>query len=153
MVSFGNKNKVKRPKFLFNLQINELVNIPQSSGYCFVKWSFKEGTGKSGSNIINDTNIQISSQNKGLTHHIPIKHHRVQWNYSFPRPVLIKLQVDKNKNIVPRFITFEVYLESTTQLSSNQSLSGKTSDNIESPLSPILSRKRSLFLRTLTMTH
>lgn len=120
MLPFSNRNKVSKPKFLFNLQINELVNIPQSSGYCFVKWNFKQGAGIS---------KKFSSKGKGQTYHIPIEHHRVQWKYSLTRPIIIKLQVDKNKNILPKLISFEVYLEHTTELSRSQTSNDSRTNN------------------------
>ncbi|CAL9732319.1 hypothetical protein MOUN0_N07206 [Monosporozyma unispora] len=149
MAPFGSKNKSKRPKFLFNLQINELVNVPQSSGFCFVKWNFKEGTGTSGGNLPPDTNIQSSIQSKGATPHVPVKHHRVQWNYTLGRPVQIKLQVDKNKNITPKIIVFEVYFESTSPLNHSSSFASKNSNGSEmngsgSPISPVLSHRSSI---------
>lgn len=129
MAPFGTKNKNKRPKFLFNMQINELVNVPQSSGFCFVKWNFKEGTGTSGGSLPDDTDIQSTVQSKGNTPHVPVKHHRVQWNHALGRPVQIKLHVDKNKDLVPKHIVFEVYLENTAPLNHNPSSSSRTSSD------------------------
>lgn len=154
MAPFGNKNKSKRPKFLFNMQINELVNVPQSSGFCFVKWNFKEGTGTSGGILPDDKDIQSSVQSKGYTPHIPVKHHRVQWNHTLGRPVQIKLHVDKNKNIVPKTIVFEVFLESTTPLNHNNTSSHKNSNDNSNGggfhVTPALSHRNSI-LRSPTL--
>ncbi|KAL6940304.1 hypothetical protein ACO0QE_004202 [Hanseniaspora vineae] len=48
MPSFTSKGKSKRPKFLLDFKINEMTNIPQSSGMCYIKWSLKDGTGTHG---------------------------------------------------------------------------------------------------------
>ncbi|CCE65205.1 hypothetical protein TPHA_0K00710 [Tetrapisispora phaffii CBS 4417] len=44
----SSKGKERRPKFLLNFSVNELINIPQSSGRCYVKWHLKDGTGVTG---------------------------------------------------------------------------------------------------------
>lgn len=119
MHPFNSKNKHKRPKFLFNLQINELVNVPQSTGNCFVKWRFKDGTGISSKKISPEVNIETSKQSSGATRHVTVKHHKAQWNYTLDKPIQIKLEVNKSDTIVPKYIDFEVYLETVKPVTSN----------------------------------
>lgn len=116
MKSFANKSKSRRPKFLFNLKINELTNIPQSSGYCFVKWHLKDGTGTTSHTIIPEigspqSNVKSSSQSRGATPRVLVKSHRAHWNYSLQKPVQVKLVTDKNKNLNSKEMVLEVYFE------------------------------------------
>ncbi|CCC70317.1 hypothetical protein NCAS_0E02470 [Naumovozyma castellii] len=133
---FSHKNQSKRPKFLLDLKINELVNIPQSTGYCFVKWHLKDGTGTSsttrkiplnstgntttsGSTDSTDKNavVEVTNQSHGSTPHRLVKHHKVQWNYSLARPLQVKLNVDKNRNLVSKYLKMEVYFQFLNQKS------------------------------------
>ncbi|CCF60799.1 hypothetical protein KAFR_0L01890 [Kazachstania africana CBS 2517] len=140
---FTHKNKNKRPKFLFSLQINELVNIPQSSGNCYVKWNFRKGTGttkvsapatassSSSSSSIRqsrgDTKSQATTQGKGITPHVQVKHHRAQWNYSIRNPIEIKLLVDKNGNVMPKILLLDVFFEFIEDTGVNSSTSSSKS--------------------------
>ena len=112
-MQFTNKSKQRRPKFLLFLQINELVNIPQSSGYCYVKWNIKEGTGTTKNPLRSNTEsyIHTSTQSKGVTPHVLVKHHRAEWNYSLEHPVELKLHLDRNRDIVSKCLSLEVYFE------------------------------------------
>lgn len=128
-VLLSNKNKTKRPKFLFYLQINELVNIPQSSGFCYVKWNIKDGTGtkkttidnsKTGTTSTTEQKVEVSTQNKGLTPRIRVQHHRAQWNYKLIKPIQIKFQIDKNRNLIKKIINFDIFFEFINTDKSNQ---------------------------------
>ncbi|CCD25223.1 uncharacterized protein NDAI_0E04060 [Naumovozyma dairenensis CBS 421] len=146
MAAFSNKNKERRPKFLLFLKINELVNIPQSSGYCYVKWHLKDGTGisphpkissttndsiniskrdsnatipngvsSSSSGSANKTTNDIDkiamNQSHGTTPKVLVKHHKVQWNFALSKPLQIKLQVDKSRNLQNKYMKFDVFFE------------------------------------------
>ncbi|SCU97941.1 LADA_0H09450g1_1 [Lachancea dasiensis] len=118
MVAFANKGKSKRPKFLFQLKITELTNIPQSSGYCFVKWHLKDGTGTTSLSMIpdadqgsNSSGAKSSSQSRGTTPRVLVKHHRAHWNYTLPKPVQVKLVTDKYKRLTRKELVLEVYFE------------------------------------------
>ncbi|SCV01456.1 LANO_0F11870g1_1 [Lachancea nothofagi CBS 11611] len=117
MITFAHKGKSKRPKFLFNLKIFELTNIPQSSGYCFVKWHLKDGTGTTSHAVISNSvaldsqNVRSSSQSRGTTARVLVKHHRAHWNYNLPKPVQVKLTSDKFKQLHPKELVLEVYFE------------------------------------------
>lgn len=112
MPLLNGKNKSKKPKFLLTLRINELINIPQSAGYCYVKWNLKEGTGTS-SEVVDSTGevIPAMNQSHGTTPRVMVENHRARWNYEFERPLQIKLQVDKNRELVPKHLSLEVYFE------------------------------------------
>ena len=58
MPSFTSKGKSKRPKFLLDFKINEMTNIPQSSGMCYIKWNLKDGTGTHG---YGTSKVQVSA--------------------------------------------------------------------------------------------
>ncbi|CEP60239.1 uncharacterized protein LALA0_S01e06172g [Lachancea lanzarotensis] len=123
MIPFAHKGKSKRPKFLFQLRISELTNIPQSSGYCFVKWHFKDGTGTTSHSMVPSPSspssasqdgthvIRSSSQNRGATPRVLVKHHRASWDYTLPKPVLVKLTTDKNRILQHKELVLEVYFE------------------------------------------
>lgn len=140
MRAFSTKNKNKRPKFLFNLQINELVNVPQSSGNCFVKWKFKDSAGVSNKRISSEVNIETSRQTNGATPRVPVKHHKAQWNYSLGKPIQIKFEVNKNDFIVPNYVDFEVYLEAV-----NSNANNFTNENTNNSTPPSTPRKSGLF--------
>ncbi|QLL31584.1 hypothetical protein HG536_0B04480 [Torulaspora globosa] len=114
MPLLNGKNKSKKPKFLLTLRINELINIPQSSGYCYVKWHLKEGTGTSTSGPIVDSNgeeIHVMNQSHGATPRIMVENHRARWNYEFERPLQIKMQVDRNRELISKVLLLEVFFE------------------------------------------
>lgn len=112
MPLLNGKNKSKKPKFLLTLRINELINIPQSSGYCYVKWHLKEGTGTSSSVVeSNGEMVPVMSQSHGSTPRIMVENHRARWNYEFERPLQIKLLVDKNKELMSKVLSLEVFFE------------------------------------------
>lgn len=112
MPLLNGKNKSKKPKFLLSLRINELINIPQSSGYCYVKWHLKEGTGTSSD--VFDSNgevIPAMNQSHGSTPKVMVENHRARWNFEFEKPLQIKLQVDRNRDLVPKNLSLEVFFE------------------------------------------
>ncbi|SCW00091.1 LAFE_0B09252g1_1 [Lachancea fermentati] len=113
MKTFSAKAKSKRPKFLFSLKINELTNIPQSSGYCSVKWHLKDGTGTNGHHISSATQepIKASSQSRGSTPRVLVKNHRARWNIELDKPIQIKLTTDKNKKLHSKILNIDVYFE------------------------------------------
>lgn len=115
MPLLNGKNKSKKPKFLLTLKINELINIPQSAGYCYVKWHLKEGTGTSSSFV--DSNGEVVSamnQSHGTTAKIMVENHRARWNYEFDRPLQVKLLVDRNMELMSKALTLEVFFEFTS---------------------------------------
>ncbi|CCH62766.1 hypothetical protein TBLA_0I01070 [Henningerozyma blattae CBS 6284] len=109
---FSNKNKSKRPKFLLHLRINELINIPQSTGFCYIKWHLKDGTGTS-SHSLTTTNdsTNVSKSNHGTTPRATVLHHKAKWNYELEKPVQVKLQVDKNNNLASKTLRLEIFME------------------------------------------
>mgnify|MGYP003365306559 CR=1 FL=1 len=117
----SSRSKNKRPKFLFFLQVNELVNIPQSSGYCYVKWSIRDGTGTSKNSTVvgDDKQYKVSTQSKGMTPRVKVNHHRAQWNYKLDRPVQIKLQVDRERNLHKKDLSLDIFFEFITENNSN----------------------------------
>lgn len=132
---FTHSSKAKRPKFLLNLQIKELVNIPQSSGFCYTKWRLKDGTGTSGHKTALDGEHQsASTQSRGTTQHVHVQHHRAQWNYSLDKPVLVKLHLDKNGKFLKKPLVLEVFFEfadgsSTSNLNSSPNVKVKKTTN------------------------
>ncbi|CAI4054761.1 hypothetical protein SKDZ_02G0230 [Saccharomyces kudriavzevii ZP591] len=126
---FNHNSKAKRPKFLLDLQIRELVNIPQSSGYCYTKWRLKDGTGTSGHKLAPDgENQSTSTQSRGATKHVRVQHHRAQWNYSLDKPTLVKLRLDKNGRFVKKTLILEVFFEfadANSTLTSSSGSNGK----------------------------
>lgn len=112
MQLLNSKSKNRKPKFLLKLRVNELINIPQSSGYCYIKWNLKEGTGTSSPVV--DTNGETKSvmnQSHGLTPKVKVENHRARWNYEFERPLQVKLLVDRNRDLVSKFMVLEVIFE------------------------------------------
>lgn len=116
MRTFANKGKSKRPKFLFQLKINELTNIPQSSGYCFVKWHLKDGTGTTSHTLIPNTEavqqtVKSGSQSRGTTPRVLVKNHRAYWNYSLQKAVQVKLTTDKIRRLHSKEVVLEIFFE------------------------------------------
>lgn len=112
MPLLNGKNKSKKPKFLLALRINELINIPQSSGYCYVKWSLKDGTGTSSSIVgSNGESTAVMNQSHGLTPRVLVENHRARWNYEFDKPLPVKLQVDKNRELQAKKLILDIYFE------------------------------------------
>lgn len=112
MPLLNTKNKSRKPKFLLNLRINELINIPQSSGYCYIRWNLKEGTGTSSSVVGANGEVKsVMTQSHGHTPKVKVENHRARWNYEFDRPLQVKLLVDKNRDLVPKNMILEVYFE------------------------------------------
>lgn len=112
MPLLNGKNKSRKPKFLLALRINELINIPQSSGYCYVKWSLKEGTGTSSSIVgSNGESTAVMNQSHGLTPRVLVENHRARWNYEFDKPLPVKLQVDKNRELQAKKMSLDIYFE------------------------------------------
>ncbi|CAR26191.1 hypothetical protein ZYGR_0E01750 [Zygosaccharomyces rouxii] len=114
MPLLSSKNKSQRPKFLLYLKIDELINIPQSSGYCYVKWNLKDGTGTSNHRLRSsgeDENNMIGHQNHGVTPRVAVEHHRVRWNYQLKKPIEVKLQVDKTRNLEAKRLVLDIYFE------------------------------------------
>ncbi|GMM55234.1 hypothetical protein DAKH74_018500 [Maudiozyma humilis] len=116
----SHSSKSRRPKFLFFLQINELVNIPQSSGFCFVRWSIRDGTGTKSSAVStaasastgsDGTQYRVTSQSKGTTPRVAVLHHRAQWNYKLERAVQVKLQVDRQRNLHKKDLILDIFFE------------------------------------------
>ncbi|SCU87155.1 LAMI_0D04962g1_1 [Lachancea mirantina] len=120
MITFSHKGKSQRPKFLFYLRINELTNIPQSSGYCYVKWQFKDGTGTSSHSVITQENggvsgagstIHTNTQSRGLSPRVLVKAHRAKWNHELEKPVQVKLTTDKERRLHAKYVVLEVFFE------------------------------------------
>lgn len=114
MPLLNSKNKSQRPKFLLYLRIDELINIPQSAGYCYVKWHLKEGTGTSGHRLRSggeDENNMIGHQSHGMTPRIAVENHRVRWNYELKKPIEVKLQVDKSRHLESKRLILDVFFE------------------------------------------
>lgn len=140
MKPFSNKSKSKRPKFLFKLKINELTNIPQSSGYCYVKWHLKDGTGTSGHHAYSPqtkATHPVSNQSKGITPRVLVRNHRARWNYSLENPIQVKLTVDRNRKLNEKLLVLEVYFEFLEQIGGNVSnrSHSRTSSNSSNTLS------------------
>ena len=141
----SSRSKNKRPKFLFFLQVNELVNIPQSSGYCYVKWSIRDGTGTSKNSTVvgDDKQYKVSTQSKGMTPRVKVNHHRAQWNYKLDRPIQIKLQVDRERNLHKKDLALDIFFEFVTEnnsnnvnmprLSTHRTTTTTTTDNSKTP--------------------
>lgn len=114
MPLLSSKNKSQRPKFLLYLKIDELINVPQSSGFCYVKWNLKEGTGTSSHRLRSsgeDENNMVGHQSHGMTPRVAVESHRVRWNYQLNKPIEVKLQVDKTKNLEAKRLVLEIYFE------------------------------------------
>lgn len=115
MPLLGGKSKATRPKFLLNIRIDELINIPQSSGYCFVRWHLKEGTGLSGHRLARAASDDESNlgghQSHGTTPRTLVENHRARWNYQLEKPIQVKLQVDKYKKLEAKSLVMDVYFE------------------------------------------
>lgn len=123
MPLLNGKSKSKKPKFLLTLRINELINIPQSSGYCYVKWHLKEGTGTSTSGPIVDSNgeeIHVMNQSHGATPRIKVENHRARWSYEFEKPLQIKMLVDRNRELVSKVLLLEVFFEFLSDTAGNK---------------------------------
>ncbi|GAV52170.1 hypothetical protein ZYGR_0AG01610 [Zygosaccharomyces rouxii] len=151
MPLLSSKNKSQRPKFLLYLKIDELINVPQSSGYCYVKWNLKEGTGTSSHRLRSsgeDENNMIGHQSHGVTPRVAVENHRVRWNYQLQKPIEVKLQVDKTKNLEAKRLVLEIYFEllgngtennngGTAQKNKKSSLdasnTGRSPNNVYSP--------------------
>ncbi|AGO13590.1 AaceriAGL291Wp [[Ashbya] aceris (nom. inval.)] len=113
---FNSKNKSKRPKFLLHLEIKELSNIPQSSGYCYVKWHLKDGTGTLSHSVkevetADQQHVAVSNQSKGSTAHVLVRAHRARWNHRLEPPVKVKLAVDHERRLASKELTLDVYFE------------------------------------------
>ena len=114
MRRLNNGKQTRRPRFLLNLKLSELINIPQSAGRCYVKWSLKDGTGTSGHIITSDTDGNSSlgvNQGHGLSPRTHISNHRAKWDYELENPVQVKLHVDKNNMLERKILKLEFYLE------------------------------------------
>ncbi|AET40988.1 uncharacterized protein Ecym_7139 [Eremothecium cymbalariae DBVPG len=138
MSLFNAKNKNRRPKFLLYLEVKELSNIPQSSGYCYVKWHLKDGTGTSsyhdkGSKDVAGNHVPSSNQSKGSTLPVMVKNHKAQWNYRLESPARVKMFVDKDKNLCSKVLMLDIYFE----FLDSEGLNGK--NVIPSPNSSITS--------------
>ncbi|SMN21298.1 similar to Saccharomyces cerevisiae YBL086C Protein of unknown function [Maudiozyma saulgeensis] len=142
----SSQSKSRRPKFLFYLQVNELVNIPQTSGYCYVKWNIRDGTGsnKNSTSLVgDDKQYKVSNQSKGLTSRVKVTHHRAQWNYKLDRPIQLKLQVDRNKNIHRKDLVLDIYFEfindnnptTTTSTTNSNGNGGNVTNNLQEKIS------------------
>jgi len=88
--------QAKKPKFLFTLEIQELINIPKVSGSCFVKWYIK-------------TESPTSQQLKGHTPKNHIKDYRSHWSYSHES--LLRLSVKKSKELQEKTLVMIIYVE------------------------------------------
>lgn len=112
-MSIGRTGKYKKPKFLLDFQVKELVNVPQSSGYCYIRWNLKDGTGTSENTITGADGkpTNVSTAHKGTTNKVAIKRHRAQWNYKLDKPIHVKLLIDKHRKFVPKVLFLEVYFE------------------------------------------
>lgn len=140
MVSFGNSHRIKNPKFALNLEIKELVNIPQSAGVCQVKWSLREEPSSVNekrtlnkithhSSLIGGTGSAVS----GSTAKVEVSNHRAQWNYKVPTPPAVKLYIDRDLTLMARYLVLEVYLEFThgnNKAASNQGQDARMADGM-----------------------
>jgi len=130
----SSKSKSKRPKFLFFLQVNELVNIPQTSGYCYVKWNIRDGTGinKNSTIVGDDKQYKVSNQSKGMTPRVKVTHHRAQWNYKLDRPIQLKLQVERNKDLHRKDLVLDIFFEfiSGTSNTNNNNNNSTNTNNV-----------------------
>lgn len=130
MPLLNGKNKSKKPKFLLSLRISELINIPQSSGYCYVKWHLKDGTGTSSD--VYDSNGEIipaMNQSHGATPKVMVENHRARWNFEFERPLQMKLLVDRNRELVPKHLLLEVFFEFRSDASNGPGSKPRRSDS------------------------
>lgn len=114
-MAIGKSGKDKRPKFLLEFQIKELVNVPQSGGVCYVKWNLKDGTGTSDTTVTGASgeSVSVSNVHRGITNKVSVKRHRAQWNYKLEKPMHVKLHLDKYRKFVPKLLYLEVYFEFT----------------------------------------
>ncbi|EDO18040.1 hypothetical protein Kpol_1045p26 [Vanderwaltozyma polyspora DSM 70294] len=115
MVVITTRGKEKRPKFLLEFSINELINVPQSTGYCYVKWSLKDGTGISShrlSTVESIDNQMVNTKSKGETSKHKVKSHKVDWGHVIEKPIPVKLHVDKDNNLIEKLLRFRVIYQS-----------------------------------------
>lgn len=120
-----NKSWNRRPKFLLYININELFNIPQSTGHCFVKWHLKDGTGMSPLYIVNENDCSSSTPDengtiaitkttnysKGTTPKVCVTNRRACWHYAPSSPIRIRLSIDKERKLISKLLIMEVYFE------------------------------------------
>ncbi|KAH3666682.1 hypothetical protein WICMUC_005499 [Wickerhamomyces mucosus] len=89
----------RSPRFLLELSIEELTNIPKLSGSCYIKWNIRD------------------SQVKGKTPRKHIKDYKAVWNYESSHD--IRLTIGKDKILNNKIIQFRIYTEN--HLHSNHS--------------------------------
>ncbi|AMD20459.1 HDL285Wp [Eremothecium sinecaudum] len=112
MQLFTHPNRNRQPTFLLHLEIQELSNIPQSSGSCYVKWQLKDGTGTSVRRKDSAAGSQGgSNQSKGITEKVLVNNHRARWNYRLDPPATVKLGLDKNRILGSKILTLQIYFE------------------------------------------
>lgn len=109
------RNKAHGAQFLFHFEIQELSNIPQSSGYCYVKWQLKNGTGNSGRQRREEEHkgegVVGSNQSRGMTEKVAVKNRRARWDYKLDPPAVVKLLVDRQQVLGSKKLKLEIYFE------------------------------------------
>jgi N-terminal C2 in EEIG1 and EHBP1 proteins len=73
------------------IQIIDLINVPLVSGACYVKWHLPSST---------------AAEHRGRTEKVPIKEHRVMWNYE--KAIAVRLTMDKTNLLQECTVNFEV---------------------------------------------
>ena len=132
MAVLNSRGKERRPKFLLEFSINELINIPQSTGSCQVQWHLKDGTGLSGHKLpaVENRNVttfgritsgaggsslvtyqNVSTVGKGETQKVEVKQHKASWCYGLFNPIQVKLHVDKSGDLMEKKLEFRVMYE------------------------------------------
>ncbi|OJJ47642.1 hypothetical protein ASPZODRAFT_15091 [Penicilliopsis zonata CBS 506.65] len=111
MQAFVPKNR--RPRFELNLRINDLNNIPLTSGTAFVKWSLSSSN---------------AAENHGHTDKAVILEHRAYWNYE--RNLQVRLTVDRNQGLQECFLNFEIIQEFASGGRGDKNLLGRIKLNL-----------------------
>ncbi|KTW32811.1 uncharacterized protein T551_00296 [Pneumocystis jirovecii RU7] len=103
-----------RPKFHVKMIIHHLNNVPLVSGQVFIKWHLKDS---------------VHMRARGKSPKVPIKNHKVIWNYEFS--CFLSMKIDKHQHLSESWIIFEVNQESS-ELSgaSHQLVLGKVDINL-----------------------
>lgn len=88
-----------RPKFHVKMIIHHLNNVPLVSGQVFIKWHLKDS---------------VHMRARGKSPKVPIKNHKVIWNYEFS--CFLSMKIDKHQHLSESWIIFEVNQESSVYL-------------------------------------
>lgn len=87
-----------QPKFLLDLTIHDLNNVPLVTGTCYVKWHLPSST---------------SAEHRGHTPKALIRDHKVHWSHHRRLPV--RLTIDKHNVLCDSWVEFEVLQEYTAR--------------------------------------